>query len=91
MGRDYTAQNSSSVNPGLPLDPGSTICLGVDPNQGPKRPHKHKDPMHHDFSYPPHIGPWNQDVRSLCFLVFLAPMDYGSQLGLGNFMKGPVF
>ena len=34
--------------------------------KGPKRPHKHKDPTRHDFSFPPCIGPWNQTVRSLC-------------------------
>ena len=33
--------------------------------QRPKRPHQHKDPTKHDFSYPPCIGPWNQNVRSL--------------------------
>ena len=42
---------------------------------GPQRPHEHKDPTSHDFWYPPSLGPWNQNVRSLCLSVLL-----GSQL-----------
>ena len=37
--------------------------------QGPKRPHKHKDATHHDFRFPACIGPWNQNVRSLCYIL----------------------
>ena len=43
--------------------------------QGPKRPYKHKDPTNHDFWYPPCIGPWNQNIRSLCLCGLLGP-DY---------------
>ena len=28
--------------------------------------YKHKDPTNNDFWYPPYMGPWNQNVRSLC-------------------------
>ena len=33
---------------------------------GLKRPHKHEHPTNHDNWYPPYLGPWNQNVRSLC-------------------------
>ena len=33
---------------------------------GPESPHEHKDPTKQYFWYPPHIGPWNQNVRSFC-------------------------
>ena len=38
-----------------------------------KRPHKHEAPTNHDFWYPPYIGPWNQNVRSLCLCGLLDP------------------
>ena len=30
---------------------------------GPKQPRKQGDPSNHDFWYPPHIGPWNQNFK----------------------------
>ena len=49
------------------------IVLGV-LVEGPKRPHKHKDPTNHAFWYPPDAGSWNQNVRSLCFCDLWAPV-----------------
>ena len=38
-------------------------------NQGPKRPHKHKDPKNHGFWNPPCFGPLSQQVhRILAFM-----------------------
>ena len=54
----------------LELGPGMKVSLI---GQGSKRPHKHKDPPKHDVGYIPHIGPWNQDVRSLCCCALLGP------------------
>ena len=34
--------------------------------EGPKRPHKYKDPTNQDVWYPQLLGPRNQNVRSLC-------------------------
>ena len=42
----------------------------------PKRPHEHKDPTNHGFWYPPiysYIGPWKQNVGSLCFCGVWGP------------------
>ena len=36
-------------------------------------PHKHKDPRKHDFWYPPSIGPWSQNLRSLCLCGLCCP------------------
>ena len=38
-----------------------------------KRPQKHKDLTKHDSWYPPHIVPWNQNLRSLCLCGLLGP------------------
>ena len=44
----------------------------------PKRSHKHKDSTNHDNWYPPSIGPWNQNVRSLCLCGLLGPQSGGT-------------
>ena len=34
---------------------------------------KHKDPTARDFWYPPYVGPWHKNVRSLCLCGLLGP------------------
>ena len=41
-------------------------CGNLELRIGPNRPQIHKNPTQLDFWYPPFVGPWNQDVRSLC-------------------------
>ena len=43
---------------------------------GPKRPYKHEDLTSHDFWYPPYIGPWNHNVRSLCLCGHFGPLSH---------------
>ena len=43
----------------------------------------HKDPTKHDFWHLPYIGPWNQNVRSLCLCGVLGPygnLEYGCKV-----------
>ena len=48
------------------------ICLEVwGPGVAELRPHKHNDPIKHEFWYPPCVGPWNQNVRSFCLCRML--------------------
>ena len=53
-----------------------------------KSPHKHQDPTNHDFWNPPHIGPWKQNVRSLCLCGLLGP-DTRSPILLGPYLGAP--
>ena len=39
------------------------------------RPHKHKHPTKHDVFCPSYIGPWNQNMSSLCFMWSLRPLE----------------
>ena len=41
--------------------------------EGSRKPRKRKDPTKPRFWYPPYIGPWNQNVRSLCLCGLLGP------------------
>ena len=42
-----------------------------------KTSHKHKDPTNHEFWYPPDIGPWSQELRSLSSQRVQVPDIYG--------------
>ena len=41
------------------------------PNKSQKQ--KSKDPAKHNFWYPPDLESWNQNVRSICFVILWAP------------------
>ena len=51
----------------------SLELLAVATNWGPERPPKQMDPTKHGFWYPPSIGPWSQEVRSLSLCCRLSP------------------
>ena len=61
------------LHPSTQHNPSGFLVTIASKPRAPKRPHKHVVILHHDFWFPPSIGPWNQAVRSLCFCGVLGP------------------